>query len=313
MKKSIEMDVESNKKFQATMKRIERFKALSSEIKSSNPTTKFLQGIQTSASKLMAEASVASRKIDSLVEKAEARKRHTNKKTSKLGGYIGKIGQIAGRQTPEEAAKVLDDGATPIVKQILETAKGVIDAIDKAGKDAIGGMARVKQTSIDGARRLNEQAKSIVIERTTSMMSKIQTFAKETYGGFMSQDDIDKATKDSMDALLAKTQSALELIDKQIPDETKDPDDETKNSEYIEGLDESIEQMRGQYTQSKTQAIDSAIIQAKYLVGEELAREIAIDVFGLEEATASFSRIPQTRGVVSGAIGMAKSVITGGG
>lgn len=165
--------VESNGKLQASMKRIERFKSLSSSIRANDQTIEFMKGIRTSASKLMGEANVASRKVEILVSQVETRKRHTSGKTSQFGKLVGKIGNIWGMDTPEDVAQVLEDEAKPMVKQILETVKGVIDAMDKACSDAISGMERVKQTSIDGARRLNEQAKSIVLERTTSMATKV--------------------------------------------------------------------------------------------------------------------------------------------
>lgn len=183
-------DAFGNKKFLAALERAEKLKTLSKD-----PTIAFAQGTRRSAEKLMQKAWSSARKVESLVETAKKRKLHAgDKKVSKLGNLVGKIGQIAGRPTPEDAAQVLDDGAEHIVEQILLTAKGVIDAMDTASSNAVAGMRRVHQTSIDGARRLNEQTKSIVIERTSSMVTKIQTFAKEMYGGFLSQEELDRRT-----------------------------------------------------------------------------------------------------------------------
>ena len=72
------------------------------------------------------------------------RKLHAgSKKISKFGNLVGKLGQIAGRETPEKAAEVFDDAAKPMVKQILKTAKNVLDALDKAADHAEKGLERV--------------------------------------------------------------------------------------------------------------------------------------------------------------------------
>lgn len=108
---------------------------------------------------------------------------------------------------------MLEDGAKPIVKQILMTAKDVLDAMDKASIESVDGMRRVLQTSIDGARKLNEQTKRIVIERTSSMAAKIQTFAKETYGEFLSQDELDSMTSEPIEDLISEMDNVLANID----------------------------------------------------------------------------------------------------
>ena len=53
------------------------------------------------------------------------------------------------------------------------------------------------------------QSKRILVERATSMTTKIQTFAKETYGGFMTQEEIDEITKDPIEGLLGKVSDAF--------------------------------------------------------------------------------------------------------
>ena len=55
------------------------------------------------------------------------------------------------------------------------------------------------------------------------MSTKIQTFAKQTYGGFMEQEAIDEITNAPIEALLGKVQIALEDIDNRIPEEEYDP------------------------------------------------------------------------------------------
>lgn len=67
-------------------------------------------------------------------------------------------------------------------------------------------------------------------------------FAKETYGGFLEQSDLDNATKVPIDALLVKAQEALARIDKEIPDEASD-------SKFIENCDSSITRMSEQHVQ----------------------------------------------------------------
>ena len=90
---------------------------------------------------------------------------------------------------------MLDDSAKPLIRQIILTSKGVLDAMDNAAKNAISGMKHVQLNSIASCNRLKEQSKKILIERASSMSTKIQTFAKQTYGGFMTQDEIDKITQ----------------------------------------------------------------------------------------------------------------------
>ena len=48
------------------------------------------------------------------------------------------------------------------------------------------------------------------------------------------------------------------------------------------------------------------------MVGDELAREIAVEVFGFDDANRVFGLLQRRREVVSGLIGATKSVITGG-
>ena len=48
------------------------------------------------------------------------------------------------------------------------------------------------------------------------------------------------------------------------------------------------------------------------IVGEELAHEVAVEVFGFKDADYAFGLLPRKRGLVSGLIGATKSVITGG-
>ena len=291
-----------NKKFQEALKRAEGLKTLSSD-----PTIAFAQGVQRSAEKLMRLAGASARKIETLVNQAEERKLHIgDKKVSKLGNLVGKIGQIAGRQTAQEAAQVLDDGAKPIVKQILVTAKGVLDAMERASKDAVDGMRRAQQTSIDGARKLNEQTKGIVIERTTSMVTKIQTFAKETYGGFLRPDKLEEITSEPIKQLLGGMEDVLERIDKEIPDETSD-------TKFIGETNRLIDMMEQQGVESRSLAFDAAINEAAELVGDEVAHEVAVEVFGFQEADEAFARRPQKRGLVRGLVGMAKTTITTGG
>ena len=50
--------------------------------------------------------------------------------------------------------------------------------MDKAANNAISGMKHVQLNSIASCNRLKEQSKKILIERASSMSTKIQTFAK---------------------------------------------------------------------------------------------------------------------------------------
>ena len=70
--------------------------------------------------------------------------------------------------------------------------------------------------------------------------------------------------------------------------------------------------MNSQYAKSRDALLTSAIGQAVEMVGDELVREIAVDVFGFEDADRAFGLLPRRREVVSGLIGATKSVITGG-
>ena len=86
---------------------------------------------------------------------------------------------------------MFDDAAKPMVKQILETSKNVLDALDKASDHAEKGLERVQRNSIASCQKLKVQTKRILVERATSMATKIRTFAKQTYGGFMSPEKLD--------------------------------------------------------------------------------------------------------------------------
>lgn len=50
------------------------------------------------------------------------------------------------------------------------------------------GVEKLQKNAIAETERIKEQTKSILMERATSMVSKIETFAKQTYGGFMSEE-----------------------------------------------------------------------------------------------------------------------------
>ena len=292
-KKNTRNSVLDNKKLQDALKKAERLNALSSD------PSALAQGVQRSADKLMWKARRSARKVESLVKKAEERKLHAgSKKVSKLGRLVGKVGQIAGRETPESAADVIGSAAHPFVKQIFKTTKGVLDAMDTASTAAMEGMRQVQLDSIEGNRRLKEQTKSIVIERTTSMATKIKTFAKETYGSFLDSDQLDAATEKPIEDLLERAQLALKQVDEDIPDEEFDQS--------------PIDEVQEQYIQQRNRTLDSAIAEASALVGEEIAHEVAVEVFGFEFAEEAFSRRPKTRGLVSGLFGAAQATITGG-
>ena len=70
--------------------------------------------------------------------------------------------------------------------------------------------------------------------------------------------------------------------------------------------------MNSQYAKSRDALLTYAIGQAVEMVGDELVREIAVEVFGFKDADRAFSLLPRRREVVSGLIGATKSVITGG-
>lgn len=90
---------------------------------------------------------------------------------------------------------MFDDAAKPMVKQILETAKNVLVALDTAADHAEKGLERVQRNSIASCQKLKIQTKRILVERATSMATKIRTFAKQTYGGFLTQEKLDGITK----------------------------------------------------------------------------------------------------------------------
>ena len=72
------------------------------------------------ASDLMQKARMGARKVEAISNEVKKRKLHVgDKKTSKFGRLVGKLGQVAGRKTPEKAGEVFDDAAKPMVKQML--------------------------------------------------------------------------------------------------------------------------------------------------------------------------------------------------
>ena len=146
MDRAIDDIVGNNEKVQGVLDRIGKFKQLSESFGSGDPTNDFLAGIQDSAFKLMRTATFAARKVDAIAQRsASQRKLHVgDRKISKFGSLVGKLGQIAGRPTADGAAQVLDDSAKPLVRQILLTSKGVLDAMDKAANDAASGMELVQ-------------------------------------------------------------------------------------------------------------------------------------------------------------------------
>jgi len=101
----------------------------------------------------------------------------------------------------------------------------------------------------------------MLVERATSMATKIKTFAKQTYGGFMSNKDINEATSKPMETLLERANVAIANIDA-IPDETY-------NQDIVDG-------MATEHETARKALLSSAIGQAVEMVGEELAREVAI-------------------------------------
>lgn len=114
----------------------------------------------------------------------------------------------------------------------------------------------------------------------------------------MEQEAIDEITNAPIEALLGKVQSALEDIDRRIPEEEYDPS--------------FVDEMNAQHASSRDSLLSSAIGQAVGIVGEELAHEVAVEVFGFKDADYAFGLLPRKRGLVSGLIGATKSVITGG-
>ena len=152
------------------------------------------------------------------------------------------------------------------------------------------------------------QSKRILVERATSMTTKIQTFAKETYGGFMTQEQIDAKIKDPMDSLIARVGYVISQMD--VPSTEDNP-----NPYYIpdeEYKEEIVDRMKNQHKVSREELLSSAIGQAVELVGEEVARQVARQVFGFKDTELAFGLLPRKRGVVSGLFGAAKSLITGG-
>lgn len=212
-------DIGQSNKFQEVKKRAEELKLLASRM-SSESDIDFLQGIERSAFNLMQKARNGARKVEAISKQTKTRKLHSgDKKTSKFGRLVGKLGQIVGRETPKKAGEVFDDAATPMVKQVLETSKGVLDALDNAAKHAIEGLERVQRNSIASCQKLKIQTKRILIERATSMATKIRTFAKQTYGGFLTQETLDGITKEPIDNMLSTVGEMVSRIDDPPPTE----------------------------------------------------------------------------------------------
>ena len=153
------------------------------------------------------------------------------------------------------------------------------------------------------------QTKRILIERATSMATKIRTFAKQTYGGFMSQEELDWITEKPISKLMEKVGSMVSSIDAK-------PEGDEPNPYYIpdEEYDEEIvNEMKNQHKASREALLSSAIRQAINMVGEEIAKEVALEVFDKDDVDSTFGSITRSRGLVGGLFGMAKSAITGAG
>lgn len=185
-----------------------------------------------------------------------------------------------------------------MARQVLVTTKEVLDAMDNAATNAIVGLKRIQLDSIESCKRFKQETKRVLVERTTSMATKIQTFAKETYGGFMSQDKIDNATQAPTERLIKGLKYPLERIDC-IPDEEYD-------SRWVD-------QMQEQHIRSREDLLSFAMAQAIDMVGEDLALEVAEEVFGSDDANLAIGSVSRRRGVASGLFGMAKAAIKGGG
>jgi len=134
---------ESNKKLQSAMMRANELRVLASRM-SSDGDIDLVQGLRHIASELTSKARKSARKVEAISRQLKSRRLDSGgESTSKFGNLVGKMGQIAGRPTPEKAAEVIDDAARPMVKQMLETSKGVLDAMDKAANHAMEGLDRV--------------------------------------------------------------------------------------------------------------------------------------------------------------------------
>ena len=94
------------------------------------------------------------------------------------------------------------------------------------------------------------------------------------------------------------------------------PEDDEPNPYYIpdEKYDEDIvNEMKNQHQVSRDALLSSAIRQAIDMVGEELAREVAYEVFGKQDVDSTFDSIPRSRGLVDGVFGAAKEAVAGAG
>ena len=189
-------------KFAVTFKRASEFKSLASAK---------MEKVRGIATRLVSTTRGDIKKLGNLVEEAKERKLEipSSKKTSKFGKLIGKLGNVGKKRTPEAAAKVIDDLAIPMVNQILTTAKAVMDKMEVAKKGAVDGLQHIQINSIENSRRFKEQSRKTILERSTSMITKIQTFAKQTYGGFLPQEKLDEIMKIPVDELLGKVSIAL--------------------------------------------------------------------------------------------------------
>lgn len=120
------------------------------------------------------------------------------------------------------------------------------------------------------------------------------------------------------------------MIDKQI---YGDPTTETpglleKVSETLAKMDDSesgdfyikdekyderpVNGMKNQHDTSRKTLLASAIQQAIDMVGEELAREVAIEVFGVKDTNLGFEQIQSRRELsIGGIFGAAKEAVTG--
>ena len=71
--------------------------------------------------------------------------------------------------------------------------------------------------------------------------------------------------------------------------------------------------MKNQHKVSRETLLSSAIRQAIDMVGEELAKEVALEVFDKDDVETTFGSISRSRGLVDGVFGAAKAAVTGAG
>ena len=151
------------------------------------------------------------------------------------------------------------------------------------------------------------QTKRILVERATSMSAKIKTFAKQTYGGFLTQETLDGITKEPIDNMLSTAGDVVSRID-EPPTENKPNPYYIPDEEYNEKI---VNEMKNQHKASREQLLQRAFDQAIYMVGEELAKEIALEVFDKDDVDSTFDSISRSRGLVEGLFGAAKTTIAG--